>query len=193
MNRRAAIRNFVVFSAGVALIPSCMQPEKSKPSVTLKNIPLTGEQEKMLAALTEAILPKTNTPGASDLASHLFVLKMVDDCYERTDREKFVKGMKDFEAFTDGQFKVSFPECTAVQKKSIIDSLEPSTGFDAKKIILGHVKGAKEPGDAGYFYAEVKKLTVQSFVTSKYYLMDVRKFEMAPGRYHGCVPVSQKA
>src|SRR6185295_2251084 len=93
MNRRAAIRNFVVFSAGVALIPSCMQEGKSRPSVTLKNIPLTGEQEKMLAALTETILPKTNTPGAADLASHLFVLKMVDDCYEKSDREKFIKGM----------------------------------------------------------------------------------------------------
>ena len=192
MNRRAAIRNFVVFSAGVALIPSCMQEEK-KSSIVLKNIPLTAEQEEMLIALTETIIPKTTSPGANDLQAHLFVLKMVDDCYEKSAREKFVKGMSDFEAFTKAEFKASFPKCTATQKASILEALEPSTGFNAGKIILDHVKGSKKTEEAVDFYAEVKKLTIQSFVTSKYFLMDVRKFEMAPGRYHGCVPVSKKA
>ncbi len=49
----------------------------------------------MLAELAETILPKTDTPGAKDLAAHLFALKMVDDCYTKTNQEKYMKGMKD--------------------------------------------------------------------------------------------------
>jgi hypothetical protein len=52
MNRRTAIRNVVIISAGAGLLPSCMRDDKS--SVPLKNISVTGSQEKMLAELTEA-------------------------------------------------------------------------------------------------------------------------------------------
>ena len=190
MNRRAAIRNFAFFTAGIALIPSCMQ-EETKASVTLKNIPLTGEQEKMLAALTETILPKTNTPGAKDLATHLFVLKMVDDCYEKADREKFVKGMNLFEEYVKKQYKADFADCTVAQRTELLNEMERQQKNTPADIILSHVKDF--PKEAVPFYETVKRLTVQAFVTSKFFLMDVRKFEMAPGRYHGCVPVSKKA
>jgi hypothetical protein len=188
MNRRAAIKNFVVFSAGAALIPSCMQ-EKTKASVKLKNIPLTGEQEKMLAALTETILPKTTTPGATDLASHLFVLKMADDCFEKEEREKFVKGMGQFEAYVRKQYKADFSECTVAQRTELLNEMERQQKNTPADIILSHIKDF--PEEAIPFYETVKRLTIQSFVTSRYFLMDVRKFEMAPGRYHGCVPVSK--
>ena len=32
-------------------------------------------------------------------------------------------------------------------------------------------------------------MTLQAFTGSQYYLTKVRVYEMAPGRFHGCVPV----
>jgi hypothetical protein len=68
-------------------------------------------------------------------------------------------------------------------------------GFESMEGILGLIDAFSKdiPKEGKAFYTAVKRLTVQSFTTSKYFMMDVRKFEMAPGRYHGCVPVSKNA
>ena len=189
MNRRAAIKNFVIVGTGLALIPSCAQKDSSKPSIALKNLPITGTQEKMLAELAETIIPTTATSGSKALASHLFVMKMVDDCYDRQAREDFINGMEKFEKYAKKKYKAPFTELNPTQKTEMIALMDYRDG------ISGLIDTFQQdvPQEAQAFYSEVKKLTIQSFVTSKYFLMDVRNFKMAPGYYKGCVPVSKKA
>jgi hypothetical protein len=96
-NRRVAIQQLLLIWAGCTLLPSCLHDEE-KVSVPLKLIHIEPADERMLAELTETILPKTDTPGAKDLAAHLFALKMVDVCYTKENQEKYIQGMKDFES-----------------------------------------------------------------------------------------------
>ena len=177
MNRRTVIKNFLVFSAGAALIPSCMH-EESKSSILLKNIKIDGDQEKMMAELAETIIPKTNTPGAKDLSSHLFVLMMVDDCYTKADQEKFMNGMEQFEAFAKKNYGNPFLKCTPAQKTELLKKLED------KKDVTDEITA---------FYSTTKRLTIQSFTSSKYFLTNVQVYEMIPGRFHGCVPVKNNS
>jgi len=44
--------------------------------------------------VVEAIIPKTDSPGAKELNLHLFVLKMVDDCHSEEDQQRFLEGLK---------------------------------------------------------------------------------------------------
>ena len=95
MKRRTAIRNVVIISAGAGLLPSCMQESRS--SLPLKNISITASEEKMLAELTEMIIPKTNNfIGAKDLKAHEFMLTMIDDCARPEEQKKFTDGLKAF-------------------------------------------------------------------------------------------------
>ena len=151
-----------------------MQDEKS--ALALKNIPLTASQEKMLAALSEAIIPKTNNfIGASDLKAHEFVLTMVDDCTSPEDQQKFITGMKGFDKLSHDKSGQIFPSFTPEQKKSLLMALE------AKKDI---------PEDVQHFYGTVKRYTVQCFTGSKQYMTDIRKYKMVPGPgFKGCVKV----
>jgi len=48
LNRRSAIKQFLFVSAGMALIPSCLQ-DKSKPVVELKSFTISADQESLLA------------------------------------------------------------------------------------------------------------------------------------------------
>lgn len=82
VNRRSAIKQLLYVSAGMALLPACLQ-HTSRASLTLKNISVDGDQEKMLAELVETIIPATTTPGAKALSAHLFTLIMMDDCYKK--------------------------------------------------------------------------------------------------------------
>jgi len=177
MNRRTALRNIALVTAGTALLPSCMQDGKS--GMPLKNIPLTSSQEKMLAALSAAIIPTTSSfIGAPDLKSHEFVLLMVDDCNSPEDQQKFVSGMKGFDKLSHDHSGQIFPGFTAEQKESLLSSLE------AKKDI---------PQDVLHFYNTVKKYTVQSFTSSQQYMTDIRKYKMVPGPgFKGCSPLPQR-
>jgi hypothetical protein len=176
LDRRTAIKQFVFASAGIALLPSCMQ-DTGKASILLKNINISGEQEKMLAELCESIIPKTDTPGAKDISAHLFALKMADDCAKKEDQQKFMKGLKAFEQTTKDTFKKSFPECTPQQRQQLLSKLESS----------------KDPNDdVTMFYGAMKSLTIEAYTTSQFYLTKVHVYKLVPGTFKGCVPISAK-
>jgi len=175
MQRRTVIKQLVFASGAIVLLPACLQKD-GKASVTLKNIKIAASQEKLLAALTDTILPTTDTPGAKDIGAHLFVLRMVDDCYKKEDQQKFISGLAAFEKQTDSRFGKSFVACASAEREALLKDVE-----------------AKKTGDAGleYFYGAVKGLTVQAFTSSKYYLTSVQGFKLVPGPYKGCVPVKK--
>ncbi len=175
MQRKTAIRQLAFAMGAVLLVPSCMQ-HKAKASILLKKINLNGEQEKLLAAICETIIPATDTPGARDISAHLFALMMVDDCYKKEDQENFIAGLDAFEATTKKQFNKSFIECSAAEKDTVVATLEAKKTSDEK---------------LAYFYAAIKKLTIQAYATSKFYLTKVQVYQLVPGHYYGCVPVKK--
>jgi hypothetical protein len=172
-NRRVAIQQLLLIWAGVALLPSCLQNEK-KVSIPLKLIKITPEEENMLAELAETILPKTDTPGAKDLSAHLFALKMVDDCYTKTNQDKYIQGMKDFESFVMKQTGKSFTDNNDEERKAIVAGLDKQKAADS---------------GISFFYQSTRKLTIEAYTTCEYYLTKIRGYKMIPGNFQGCVPL----
>ncbi len=171
ISRRQALKQFVFVSAGMAIIPSCMQ-DKSKSALLLKKIVVGSDDEAMLAELSESIIPKTSTPGAKDISAHLFVLKMVDDCTKKEDQTKFLDGMKEFTVFCKSNAGKDFVKCNVEERKKVL------TLMLAKK---------DEENDLNAFFKTVKRYTIQAYTSSEFFLTKVQVYELVPGRYHGCV------
>lgn len=178
MTRREALRNCFIITIGATVIPSCLQ--KDKASIALKNIEISGDQEKLIAELSETIIPKTDTPGAKDLYAHLFVLKMVDDCYEKKDQQQFVKGLGEFEKLSKKKFDKSFIELSQPQRVQLVTEVNNNNNN-------------KVDDDVTYFYKAVKRFTSQAYTTSKFYLTSVQEWKLVPGKFQGCIPVSASA
>ena len=157
-------------------MPGCKHQDKT--SIPLKNISLSGSQEEMLAELCESIIPKTNNfIGAKDLRAHEFVLTMVDDCTSPENRKQFTDGMKVFENACKKKFNSPFVKCSSRQRNDLLKEMEANKN---------------EKDNAAKFYKTVKRYTVQSFTSSKQYLVDVRKYQLVPGsNFKGCVPVKK--
>lgn len=164
-----------MISAGSVLLPSCL-PEKKKSSLALKNIKIDGDQEDLLSELSETIIPKTDTPGAKDVSAHLFALTMIDDCFTPENRNKFKKGLTGFEALVTKRFDKSFAACSLSERGEIVKSVENKSGIAE---------------DVDFFYNSIKRLTIQAFTTSEYYLTKVQVYKLVPGRFYGCVPVKK--
>lgn len=175
ISRRSALKQFLLITGGVMLVPACMQQD-NKTSIALTNLKIDGRAEKMLAELAETILPATSTPGAKDLYLHQFILKMTDDCSTPEDIKAFEQGLKAFMEFTEKKEGAPFVRLSAAQRTSLLQ------GIEAKKDV---------PEAVVNFYNRVKGLSIQGYLTTKHYLTQVQVYELVPGRYRGCVPKSE--
>lgn len=175
MDRRSALRSFAILSAGIALLPSC-RDEKVKGAASLKNMQLNGDEENMLADLSSTIVPVKSEAPAD--AAHNFVLTMVSDCYPAEQQQKFMEGLREFNDIANKKFGKPFVQGSAEEKNDLCRVME---------------ENKKSDGPASYFYNTTRSLAIQHYTTSKYYLVNVRKFEMAPGRFNGCFPVEKKS
>ena len=167
-NRREALKQLVMISAGAVLVPSCMQ-DRAKSAIVLTQLSITAQRESLLLALSEAILPRTDTPGARDISAHLFALKMIDECRSPEEQAAFMQGM---EAFERGIGK-DFARKTQEEQLKVLEQFEQD-------------KASTAPEAA--FYRTMKRLTIQAYTSSEYFLTKVQVYELVPSRYPGCVP-----
>ncbi|MBC8034284.1 MAG: gluconate 2-dehydrogenase subunit 3 family protein [Chitinophagaceae bacterium] len=175
MKRRTAIRQLVYITGGTLLIPACLNRE-DKATLSLTNISVTGSQEKLVAELAETIIPQTTTPGAKAIGAPLFIWTMLNDCYAKEDQQRFMGGLVAFDkAYSDGNER-SFLESDTTQRIAFLTKL--SAEKDKKS-------------DIHYFASNARKLTIQAYTNSKYFLTEVEPYELIPGRFKGCVPVQK--
>ncbi|MEO8712377.1 MAG: gluconate 2-dehydrogenase subunit 3 family protein [Parafilimonas sp.] len=172
INRRSAIKYFVIVSAGAALLPTCKPADKK--TSAFGNIPIDEDQQVLLAEMMETIIPGGTTPGAKEVSAQIFALQMLNDCYEQNDRDKFIKGMQQFQKNVKDKYHKSFTECTAAERNEIITTINAQ-------------KDAKD--EATFFYKTLKQLTIRGYSGSRYYLTNVQVYKLVPGKFKASVPV----
>jgi hypothetical protein len=171
MERRLVIKQVLIMAGGLALLPSCLR-EQGKSTIRLKNISVSLDDENLLAEIAETIIPRTNTPGARELKLHLFVLKMLDDCFEEADQQNFLEGLALFKDQTRDQSGKSFGKLSAHQRESMLTKLE------------NHASPALSA-----FYKITKEKTIDGYLNSRYVMTNLVVYELVPGRYNGYYPV----
>jgi hypothetical protein len=200
MDRRTVIKNLALILGGAALLPACSQ-DKAKSKVALKNIDITADQEQLIGDVSETVIPKTKTPGAKDLMLHLFVLKMVDDCYRKQEQETFITGIGQFNDAVLKQYGKTFNQLDAkIREAFLLDIEKEAKIYSEKTSAAGGKKtpaGAssvisKYPGELQAFYFIVKNQTINGYTNSKYFLTKEVVYELVPGRYNAHFPYKQK-
>lgn len=171
INRRTAIKHFAIVSAGIALAPSLVSCG-SKPSLLFKSFSITKEEEELLTALADTIIPKSNTPGAVEVKAHLYSAKMIDDCMAKNDQTKWLSGLRKFASMAAEKSK-GFNAMNKEEREQFLNLFEERKFTD---------------GDVVFFYDAMKYLTVNGYTTSEYYLTQ-QGFSLIPGRFKGCVAV----
>ena len=174
MKRRLILKQVMMAAAAAALAPSCTF-DKKKASIALSHLNVDGDQEELLANVVETIIPATDSPGARALNVHRFVLRMMDDCYEKEAQENFVKGLDQINEIAKKRFGKSFGKGTVVEREGVLKSVES--------------KESSNPAEVLAAYPMIKQLTIQGYLTTQYIMQEVQGFEFVPGRFNGCVEV----
>jgi hypothetical protein len=104
---------------------------------------LTPEQDRLVAAVAEQILPTTSTPGARAARVNEFVDRMLAEYYPKADRERFVAGLARLDARARRRHGRAFADCTAEQQFAMVDALDAQAFGDAP------AGGPATPGGGG--------------------------------------------
>ena len=174
MQRRSAVKNIALTIGTSIVLPSWVNAW-NKESFQNNYSKISTFQENLLAEIVETIIPKTNTPGAKELNVQQFIPVMVKDCYDKNTQAVYAKGFDLVDKNAKNAFSKSFLECDIKQRLEILDNMSKSENSDEKN-----------------FLQLVKRLTIQGYMSSEYVMTNLRVYEYAPARYHGCVPAKIK-
>lgn len=183
MNRRIALKQLGFITVGAALLPGCVKEAASSASVALKNIQITGSQEAIIAEIAETLIPATDMPGARAMNLQQFVLRMVDDCQPSETQKDFAQGLAEFEQAVDKKFGKSFEALSSSDKKSFLTELDATTKSEREKDSLTALSK---------FYSMTRRYTIQGFTSSEYVMTNVLPYNMIPGKFIGCVPITDQ-
>lgn len=131
---------------------------------------LASTQKQILSDLVGTIIPKTNTPGATELNVQRFVELMVQDCFDDNVKKQLSSGLDQLDQEARKQVAGGFSKLNAGQKLALVKDWS-----------------GRKDSEQQSFVNSVKNLTIQGYQTSEYYMTNVSRYELVPARFHGCV------
>ena len=130
----------------------------------------------LVRAIADTIIPRTDTPSATDVGVHKFVDVIVNEHLTEGERVAALAGLDAIDARARTESSVTFRELSADKRSAMIDSFE---------------KGDRsvEPSQT---YWRLKRLVVHGYFTSERVMRDVLKVTVMPGKFEGAAPVTIK-
>ena len=127
-----------------------------------------------IAAIADTILPRTDTPGATDVKVPAFIDVIVSEQYSDADRDAFIAGLDAIDARSRELGSASFGGLAGSARAEVLTALERDTNRRA---------------DPARTYWRLKDLIVYGYFTSEPVMKTVLAYEIMPGRFDGAAPM----
>lgn len=138
---------------------------------------LTDAQMALVRAIADTIIPRTDTPGASDVGVPAFVDVIVSENFEDAERVAFLAGLDAIDAKVKSDTGGPFADLAPEARSAVIEAIDAEPKRDA------------EPSKT---YWQLKGLVVHGYFTSEAVMKNVLKVPVMPGRFDGAAPVALK-
>lgn len=148
---------------------------------------LTDEQRKIIAAMAEVIIPRTDTPGAIDAGVPRFIELMAADWLNDEERAIFEAGIKDMETRIPRDFGKPFYALSRDEQVAVMEAMEDAAS-DSEWYSFANVQ--RDFISDAPFICQVKELTVYGFFTSEAGSKQVLRYDPMPMYFDGELPLS---
>jgi gluconate 2-dehydrogenase gamma chain len=177
ISRREAIKRATRL-LGVAISPSILagvlRAQAIPTARSAKPVHLTALQFETAAAVAERILPKTDTPGATDVGVPAFIDLMFGEYMTGPEKRVFAAGLAAVDSASTAAHRTTFSRLTAVQQDDVLKRIAEASQNSEKT-----------------FFHQIKELTLLGYFTSETVGRTVLHYDPVPGRYDGCIPLSE--
>ena len=169
MNRRKAIRNLTIVTGGIITLPQWMVSCGAS-DTTVHHSSFSTAGQKILASITDTIIPAGSNIGALSVGVDKFLQKLIDDCYEKEVQDNVKAQLKGLEESAKTIHKRSYNDCTQAQREELLLKLSTSENKTEKD-----------------FFNLMKSEIIRGFNTSQKIMTEYLGYKIAPGHYYGCV------
>jgi hypothetical protein len=190
MNRRSALKKASVLAGSAVAIPSffsLLQSCKSENRLGWQPLFFTETEAKTIAAILDMILPRTDTPGALDVKSDIFIDKVIAKTYIEEAQAKMRSEIAAFNSECEKNFGSTFIELNASDKEKVLQAAEANSGKFSPGV-WGTAVGKQEPIG---FYRSIKSMAIWAYFTSEEIGKNVLAYDPIPGTYEPCMPLSE--
>jgi hypothetical protein len=139
---------------------------------TLHQTSFSLADQKILASITDTIIPAGNSTGALSVGVDKFLQKLIDDCYQKDVQENVKTQLKALDDSAKAAHKRSFAQCPQKDREALL------LKFSSSEI--------KEERD---FFNLMKSETIRGFNTSQKVMTEYLNYKVAPGHFYGSVDV----
>src|SRR5438477_7800706 len=126
MQRREALR-LLATGAVLQLTPGkllfAMREARTVLATRESQRTLNAHQDATVKAMADLIIPRTETPSASEVGVADFIDLIVTEWYNEAEREHFLDGLGTVDSRTTSLFGKNFIDCTASQQAEVLIEL----------------------------------------------------------------------
>jgi hypothetical protein len=174
LTRREALQRAAVM-LGLALSPTLIASAlRAQTAPSPAGPHLSPSQLAAVAAIAERILPRTDTPGASDVNVAGFIDRMYGEYLGPAERRSLVTGLAELEKSTAASARKAFVQLDAAAQDRVLQGMAT----------------AKEPATREFF-RQIRELTVVGYFTSEQVGKTVLHYDPVPGRWEADVPIAE--
>jgi gluconate 2-dehydrogenase gamma chain len=178
IDRRTLIHNLAQGGLLLSLMPGFADSAWSTVAATQKPMPGLGTAHTgVIRAIADVILPRSDTPSATDVGVPAWIDVMVAEYFSDAQRSSF---LADLDAIDNFALVTSSARVSALQGNALAVVI---ASLDAAVV-------AKAPTPAQRGYAHLKELVIVGYFTSKPVQTDILKVVVVPGRYDPNVPMA---
>lgn len=194
MNRREALQ-LLASGAVLPLQPRDLLATLRRARALLGTEPvlrtLDSRQDATVTAIAEAIIPRTETPGAADVGASKFIDLVLTEWCTEEERTRFVNGLAGVDQDSQNRFGTRFINCSQAQKAEILTALGAQMAKENESLRdHGTRYRGSPPSPEGNFYYMLRKLILTAYCTSEEGAVGELGFQIVPDHYDSCGPVT---
>ncbi len=185
MNRREALHQVAWLMGGALSAPAVLGILNgcTAKQGTFRPVFLDEGQVALVGEIAEIMIPRTDTPGATDVGIAAFIDVMLKDAFPTEDQQRFSAGLQAFSAQAQRQHGMGFMQLQPAQRTALVQTVH-----DAALEAADTKDGDKVPRP---FILMIKELTLLGYFTSEAGAKQVLQYNPAAGPYRGCVPLTE--
>jgi hypothetical protein len=174
MERRDLVKTLAASMALAALRPAEAAAAWARAASATPRF--SARHAALVDAIADTILPRTDTPGATDVGVIAFVDVIVHENYSDEERALFLAGLDALDAMALASGAASFGALVPERRGTLADLIERADDRSAQPYRT---------------WWRLKGLVIHGYFTSERVMKDVLRHEVMPGRFDGNAPFVQ--
>jgi Gluconate 2-dehydrogenase subunit 3 len=151
---------------------------------------LNPHQNDTVVAMSELIIPETDTPGAKGARVNEFIDVILTEWANEEERQNFLAGLAGVDKQSNELFGKNFTDASPFQQVTLLRAMDESVAGRPRRMRHGNtIPDERDKQLRGEFFTVFKGITVHGYYTSEIGFSKELKMEIIPGAQHGCVPL----